>query len=94
VTAAPYVLADTPRNFNELRSPAFYNENLNARKKFFFGDRFTGLLQVDYFNALNRTIFNGPDSNVNDATFGQTTSQGNNASVPNRQGQVSFRLEF
>jgi hypothetical protein len=94
-TPAPaYTLSTIPRNYGELRNPAFYNENLNARKKFFIGDRFTGLLQVDYFNALNRTIFNGPDTNVNDSTFGQVTSTGNNASPSNRQGQVSFRLEF
>jgi hypothetical protein len=92
VASAPYTLADTPRNFTELRNPAFYNESLNARKKFFFGERFTGILQVDYFNALNRTIFNGPDTNVSDSSFGQVTSTGSN--ISNRQGQVSFRLEF
>ena len=87
-----YTLADTPRNFAELRGPAFYNEAVNARKKFFFGERFTGLLQVDYFNVLNRTIFQGPDTNVDDSTFGQST--GTSSQIPNRQGQVSFRLEF
>ena len=92
--SAPYTIADTPRNFTELRSPAFYNENFGARKKFFFGERFTGLLQVDYFNALNRTIFNGPDTTIDDSTFGQVTNPGNNASTGNRQGQVTFRLEF
>jgi hypothetical protein len=89
-----YTLADTPRNFSELKNPAFYKENFNARKKFFIGERFTGILQVDYFNALNRTIFSGPDTNVDDGNFGQVTSQSNNASPGNRQGQVTFRLEF
>jgi hypothetical protein len=94
VDAAPYVLTDTKKNYPELRNSAFYNENLNARKKFFFGERFTGILQVDYFNVLNRTIFQTPDNNVDDSTFGQVTSQGTNASPGNRQGQVTFRLEF
>ncbi len=94
VDSPQYTLATTPRNFGALKDPAYYDESLNARKKFFFGERFTGILQVDYFNAFNRTIFNGPDTNVDDSTFGQVTSAGNAASVPNRQGQVTFRLEF
>jgi hypothetical protein len=70
-------------------------ENLNARKKFFFGEHLTGILAVDYFNAFNRTQFNGPDGNASDSTFGQVTSPGTPGNYPaNRQGQVSFRLEF
>ena len=94
VDSPQYTLADTPRNFGSLKSAAFYDESLNARKKFFFGERFTGILQVDYFNAFNRTIFQTPDTNVDDSTFGQVTNASNAASLPNRQGQVSFRLEF
>ena len=67
-------------------------ENLNAKKNFYFGERFQAISQVDYFNAFNRTRFNGPDNNVSDGTFGQVTSQG--SQISNRQGQVSFRLEF
>ena len=37
--------------------PANYNENANVRKHFFFGERFQGILQVDYFNLFNRTMF-------------------------------------
>ncbi len=92
--SAPYTLSDIPRNYGALKNPAFYNEDVNLRKKFFFGERFTGILQVDYFNVLNRTIFNGPDTNVDDSAFGQVTGQGNNASPSNRQGQAMFRLEF
>ena len=90
--SAPYTLADTPRNFGQLRNPALYNESLGARKKFFLGERFTGILQVDYFNAFNRTQFNGPDTNVDDSSFGQVTSTG--SQISNRQGQATFRLEF
>lgn len=89
---APYTTGNSTRNYIELKNPAFYNESINARKKFFFGERFSGILQVDYFNAFNRTQFNGPDNQINDGTFGQVTSQGSN--ISNRQGQVGFRLEF
>ncbi|WP_162601411.1 carboxypeptidase-like regulatory domain-containing protein [Occallatibacter savannae] len=92
LTPSQYVLGDAKRNYPELRYPAFYNENLNAKKHFYIGERFTTILSVDYFNALNRTIFNGPDTNKSDASFGQVTGKGSNTS--NRQGQVSLRLEF
>jgi hypothetical protein len=65
---------------------------LNARKHFYLGEHLQGILTVDYFNALNRTQFNGPDSNYSDGNFGTAESQGNN--LINRQGQVTFRLEF
>lgn len=89
---APYTLGNAKRNYSEIKNPAAYNEDINLRKKFFFGEHLRGVLQVDYFNAFNRTLFNGPDTNKSDGTFGQAVSEGQNNS--NRQGQVQFRLEF
>jgi hypothetical protein len=96
LTPSQFVLGNAQRNYGELRAPAQYNENANVRKHFYFGERFQGILQVDYFNLFNRTMFNNPDTNASNGTFGQVTSQGaNNQLGPkNRQGQVSFRLEF
>jgi hypothetical protein len=95
-TPTQYVLGNSTRNYAGLRNPAFYNENLNVRKHFYFGERFTGVLQVDYFNAFNRTQFQNPDNNVSDGTYGQVIGQGaqNENSPANRQGEVSFRIEF
>ena len=96
-TATPtqYVIGNAQRIYSGLRNPALLFENLNARKHFYMGERFQGILAVDYFNAFNRTQFNGPDGNINDSTFGVVTSQGTPGNFPaNRQGQVSFRLEF
>jgi len=92
LTSSQYVIGDAQRNYSGLRNAPYYSENLNARKHFYMGERFQGILQVDYFNAFNRTIFNGPDNNASDGTFGQITSEGSN--ISNRQGQVQFRLEF
>ena len=81
----------------QLRGPGLYDENANVRKRFYFGERFTGILQVDYFNLFNRTQFYPPDGNASDGTFGQLITQGdqNNGTKPiNRQGEVSFRIEF
>jgi hypothetical protein len=95
-TSSQYVLGDAIRNYNSMRNPANYNEDVNVRKHFFFGERFQGILQVDYFNVFNRTIFQNPDQNIDDGTYGQVTGQGGNNQIGpnNRQGQVSFRLEF
>ncbi|MGA2535315.1 MAG: TonB-dependent receptor [Terracidiphilus sp.] len=99
-TATPtqYVIGDSLRSYGKLRVPGITNESLNVRKHFYMGEHLQGILQVDYFNAFNRTIFNGPDGNFSDTTFGQTVSEGANNSAfngtSNRQGQVQFRLQF
>ena len=92
LTSTQYVIGNSQRNYGGLRGPALAMESLNMRKHFYMGERFQGILQIDYFNAFNRTQFNGPDTNANDGTFGQVINQGSN--ISNRQGQVSFRLEF
>ena len=95
LTPSQYVFGNSFRNYAALRNPAFYNEDLNARKHFYFGERFTGILAIDYFNAFNRTQFQNPDNNLNDATYGQVISKTAQTNGPiNRQGQISFRLEF
>ncbi len=95
LTPTQYVIGNAQRIYSELRNAPTAFENLNAKKHFYMGDRFQGILSVDYFNAFNRTQFNGPDGNANDGTFGQVISQGTPGNYPsNRQGEVSFRLEF
>jgi hypothetical protein len=95
-TPTQYVLGNSIRQYAGLRNPAFYNENLNVRKRFQFTERFRGILQVDYFNAFNRTQFQNPDNNVSNGTYGQVITQGaqQGNSPKNRQGEVSFRIEF
>jgi hypothetical protein len=95
-TPTQYVLGNSIREYAGLRNPAFYNENLNVRKRFQFTERFRGILQVDYFNAFNRTQFQNPDNNVSNGTYGQVITQGaqQGNSPQNRQGEVSFRIEF
>jgi len=91
-TPNQYVIGDAARVYGGLRNAPFYNESLNARKHFYIGERFQAVLQVDYFNALNRTQFGGPDNNASDGTFTQDTSTGSGLS--NRQGQVKLEVTF
>ena len=103
-TPSQYVIGNSLRAYGKLREPGIANEAINARKHFYIGEHVQAILQVDYFNAFNRTIFNGPDTNFSDSlpgssgTFGQTVSQGANVGAfngtDNRQGQVQLRLQF
>ena len=92
LTPTQYVLGNAQRNYGELRSPGLAMESLNARKHFYMGEKVQAILTVDYFNAFNRTQFNGPDTNESSGTFGQVINQ--NSNISNRQGQVTFRLQF
>jgi hypothetical protein len=91
-TATQYVLGTAKRNYSGMRNAPTLSENLNARKHFYLGEHLQGILTVDYFNAFNRTAFNGPDNNVSDSNFTQDNSTGSN--ISNRQGQVKFQLQF
>lgn len=92
LTRTQYVIGNADRNYSGLKNPAYYMENLNAKKHFYAGERVQFTLSVDYFNAFNRTRFQNPDSNRSNGTYGQVTSQG--SQISNRQGQVTLRFEF
>ena len=92
LTPNEYVIGNANRNFGELRDPGLAMESLNARKHFYMGEHLQGILTVDYFNAFNRTQFHGPDANYSDGNFGQVSAQG--SQINNRQGQVTFKLQF
>jgi hypothetical protein len=94
LTSSQYVLGDAERNYPELRGPALYNEAANVIKHFYFGERFQGILRIDYFNLFNRTQFQTPDPNASNGTFGQVINQGAQNTPGNRQGEVTFRIEF
>jgi hypothetical protein len=92
-----------PRNLSGLRNPFFGNESMALAKKFFFGERVTGELRMEYANIFNRMRVCGVDNNVNDGgNFGlvnPSTVNGVLLSAPcqgntPRQGQVFIKLSF
>lgn len=93
LTPSQYVIGNAKRNYSQLRNPPLLMESLNARKHFYFGEKVQGILTVDYFNAFNRTQFKQPDTNYSSGTYGQMTDT-SGSNINNRQGQVSFRVEF
>lgn len=91
-TANQYVLGNAARIYRSLREPSQLMEDLDAIKHFNLGENVRASLRVDYFNAFNRTRFNNPDNNISDGSFGNVPWEG--SQISNRQGQVSFRVEF
>ena len=91
-TSSQYVLGNAVRNYSELRGEPYRNENISAEKDFLIGERVKASIQAQFFNAFNRTIFGNPDTNVNDNTYGQVT--GKTQTNPNRQAQLTGRIEF
>jgi hypothetical protein len=87
-----WAVGDAKRVYAALRNPPLRIENFDAIKTFRIGERVRASVRVDYFNAFNRTQFQGPDNNSTDTTFGQITNL--TSQISNRQGQATFRVEF
>ena len=91
---APGTFGNVPRNL-PLRSFAYYNEDLSARKNFHLWESVNMQFRSDWFNAFNRTsfasIFTGT-SNPQQASsgFGQVPGQGNQP----RTIQFALKLLF
>ena len=45
--------------YNGLRAPPYLDEDASLGKRFFFGERFSGELTIQFFNVLNRMLLNG-----------------------------------
>ena len=89
--------------YNTLRYPPYLDEDAQLTKKFFFGERVSGELSMQFFNVLNRMLLsNGPGGGVNcfhndvtSASFGQArnSSQPCQGNQP-RTGQAAFKINF
>ncbi len=88
-----FELGNAVRNYTELRNPGQYDESIDAQKKFLITERVAFVLKMNYFNVLNRTIFNNPsdNNNLSNGDFGIPNSGQNNAQ---RTGQIEGRFTF
>ncbi len=100
-----FTAGNEPRVVGGLRQPFNANENFALAKKFFFGERVSAELRVEFFNVLNRMqicgVNQGLDNNVQDGpgNFGVVSPNGSGGSSPcqgntPRQGQAFFRVSF
>lgn len=84
-------LGNSPTYFNNWHNFGYANEDIAAHKNFGFGadDRFRLELRAEFFDALNRHHWGGPNLNIASPYFGHVTSVGGN-----RTGQLGARFEF
>jgi hypothetical protein len=78
------------RSYTNLRNPNNYNENFGLLKRFNVTERVRFTFRAEFFNALNRAVSGGIQTNRSNANFGRVTAQANTP----RQGQLALRLDF
>ena len=84
-------IGNEPRLMSGTRGPWWLTENIAAAKSFTLGERVRLMFQVQFFNALNRVVFCGPDTNLSDLNFGKVINCQANS---NRQGQGQISISF
>jgi hypothetical protein len=77
------VLPNTRGFFNK-------NEDFGILKRTTIKETLNMELRFELFNAFNRVVFGGPDSNISSPNFGTVSSQGNSP----RTGQVALKFNF
>lgn len=85
---------NTPRNIGGLRSPQFNQLDAALAKRFFFGERVSAELRMEFFNILNRPQPCGPSTNVDDTNFGIINGGSPCQANSPRQGQAFFKVSF
>jgi hypothetical protein len=84
---APYSFGNSPRS--GLRGAPIVTTDMTLEKSFAITERFRFDLRGEFYNVLNRAIFNVPDFTLGDAAFGLVSS-----ARPPRTVQLAVRLSF
>ena len=63
---AAYTLGNAARTYGDIRGFPYLNEDLALSKQIHFTERKHLELRVDVLNALNRSVWNNPDTSVTD----------------------------
>jgi len=99
-----WTLGNSPRVIGALRNPFNENENIGLAKHFYFGERVSAELRMEFFNIFNRAQicgFNNTDHNVSDGVgaFGYDNISSPGVPAPcqgntPRHGQAFFKVTF
>jgi hypothetical protein len=73
----------------QFRNPGFAETDASLKKVSKITERVKLEVRFDFFNLFNRVNLTGVDANMQDATFGQSTS----TQIP-RQGQIGAKISF
>ncbi len=87
---ASYQFGTAARSYDEMRAPNSLNESFGLVRRIRLRENVSLTLRGEFFNTLNRVVFNAPVANVSAANFGRVTGQANSP----RQGQVAARIDF
>ncbi len=90
VCANGALYCDSPLGKNPLYGPRNMNVDFGVIKHFNFRENQSFTFEANFFNLLNHPVFNPPDGNIQDGTFGMSTSTANGA----RQTQLALRYDF
>jgi hypothetical protein len=80
-----------PRTTSEVRTPAYFNNDLSLIKRFPLYERYTLSLKAEFLNAFNQHTFNIPDLQPND--YGSFGLPGGTVNTP-RNLQLTARFQF
>ena len=86
-TAAPGTFGNAGRNL--IQGPGTFNLDFSIQRVFTIRERFRLQYRAEFFNGLNHTLLNNPNTTVTSATFGRITS----ARDP-RILQMALKLRF
>ncbi|MCU1257888.1 MAG: hypothetical protein JWO80_773 [Bryobacterales bacterium] len=91
VDPAPFTFGNIARELPfGLRDTPTFDQDLSLRREFKVWERVNFALQADVFNVTNAVRFSGIGANVDSASFGTVSTQGN---IP-RKFQLSARITF
>ncbi|MGH9446857.1 MAG: hypothetical protein ACRD3O_14155 [Terriglobia bacterium] len=86
----PYTPRENPYSYSGLTGPHFYDIDTSVYKTFPLTERFSLVFRFAAYNLLNNFVPSDPDTNIDDSTFGMSTSQAN----AGRECEYSLRLNF
>jgi Carboxypeptidase regulatory-like domain len=86
----PYRFGDKPSYQSNDRNFPYYEEDFGLIKRTPISDNVDLQFRAEFFNAFNRHVFGGPDTNPYDSGFGTVGGLNNSP----RQGQLTLRVEF
>ena len=91
---AAFTIGNAPRTLPNVRNPSYDNldASLVKNNKWGSSDQYDAQFRLEMFNAFNHPILGGPDTNINDSTFGQITP-GNYANSA-RQIPLGFKFYY
>ena len=84
---APFTFGNAPRLSSNARACAYFNENFALLKRVPIKEHAKLEFGFDVFNAFNRRQFGGPDTNIDDSSFGVISGSG-----PGRSAQVHAKI--